>query len=219
MAARRTVFRAAARIALLAPLLWTGAMLAAELHARPTGRAPVKAIESARTLPSGPGTILRIPLPNVREQYRSLVIRTAPTEAPRRLRCRLCVDSRCVTTEAEFGADGSLTLPVPEGIRGGVLELSVLRFDGPPAVFAGDLASPALEAVRGFSWSPSLARAREVAHAMAGADLFPAAILAYGAGLVGTLAIALTLAASGSAPRPAAHGEQDRHTRVEPSAP
>jgi hypothetical protein len=205
-------------VALLVPLLWVGANLFDDLHARPTGRTPVSVAGARPPEALDSGTVLRIPLAPSRERYRAIVLRAGPVAPPRRLLARTCLESRCVTAERDVEADGTITLAVPEGTRGGTLELSILRVDGPGMVLHDRLGYPALEAVRGYSWSPSLERAREVARAMAGVDLFSPAVLAYGAGLLAALAVALACAASPSARSRAACSKVRRTDSTSPDA-
>ena len=191
-----------------APLVWTLVLLFSDLHHRPPGRRAIF-IEGARDgVPLRAGRSLSIPLAEDSIPYRGLALRLA-TAAPAHLTLRLCAGAECSdrTLDVHDGDVAVLPIPRPTALGGRVLSLTAAAVSGGPVELRSEPAVPALETVQGYSWRLPARRARHVFQAMAGADLFVAALAACALALAIAFCVSLILAARTAA----SADDPDRH--------
>ncbi|MGZ6125546.1 MAG: hypothetical protein ACXWLR_11340 [Myxococcales bacterium] len=182
--------RAAATALVVAPLAWACVLLLSDLHERPDGRRAVAIPGAGVEVPLVEGRTVAIPLAADSVPYRAVAVRFGAA-SPARVTLRLCGSAACDdrTMEVANGDVAVLAVPPDAAAGGGALSLTPTAISGGPVALRGDPATPSVEVVQGHSWRLPARRAREVYQALAGADVFLAALG------VSTLALALALAA------------------------
>ena len=194
-AALNAAGRVTATALVVAPLAWALALFLADLHERPDGRRAFPLADAGVELPVGTPRSVAIPLAVDSVPYRAVAARFRAA-APAQVTLRLCAPSSCNDRALEVGNGEVALLPVPSSAAAGgdVLTLTVTAISGGPVALRGDSATPAIEVVQGHSWRLPARRAREVFHALAGADLFFAALGACALALAAAFAACLVVA-------------------------
>jgi hypothetical protein len=186
----RRVAAAAASAVLLAPLVAAAALLARDLHVKPSSRVAVEVIGAGDTLSEGTAWTVR--LAPTHRRYSALVL--WPEAAPPRavVGIRVCGEAdSCVSTARELGDGAPLILPLPKGVQGGDVRLSVVDAHGGTTALRSWGGRPAIEAITGRSWALPVARAREFCRALTGSDVLLAFSGMHGAVLLAGVAVAV----------------------------
>jgi hypothetical protein len=188
--------RASATALIAAPLVWSLVLFFSDLHERPAGRRAIF-IQGARDgVPLRVGRSLSIPLAEDSIPYRGLALRLA-TAAPAHLALRLCAGAECSDRTLDVHDGDVAVLPIPRAaaLGGRVLSFTPTTVRGGPVELRSEPAVPALESVQGYSWRLPARRARHVFQAMAGRDLFLAALAACALALAIAFCVSQVLAA------------------------
>jgi hypothetical protein len=180
---------AAASALLLGPLVAAAALLVRDLHATPSSRVAVEVIGAADTLSEGSAWIVR--LAPTHRRYGALVLWPAAAPPRAAVAIRVCADGdSCVSTADELVDGAPLILPLPDGVQGGDVRLSVVEAHGGTTAVRSWAGRPAIEAITGHSWSLPVARAREFCRAFTGSDALLALSGMHGAVLLMGLGVA-----------------------------
>ena len=168
--------RAGATALVVAPVAWACGLFALDLHERPKGRRAVAIAGSQVEVLLEAERTVAIPLAADSIPYRAVAVRFEAT-APAQVKLRLCGPTSCDDRAIEARNGDVAVLAVPsEAATGGALSLTSTVVSGRPVALRGDGATPAVEVIQGYSWRLPARRAREVFRAMAGVDLFLAAL-------------------------------------------
>jgi len=188
-----TWVRLAATALIIGPLAWAAALLTQDLHARPTGRSPAVVQNTPDSFTLSPGRTFRVELEPSAFPYRELRLVTPQAGPARTARLEVCAAAICTAHQVRLVRYEPASLPLPSDFRGGGVSITPLAVEG--AIVLGSFeGAPAVQAVRGFSWSLPIARAAEICRAMTGANVFIPLLALNAVVLAALIVLAITFA-------------------------
>ncbi|MFL5312695.1 MAG: hypothetical protein ACJ79H_19845 [Myxococcales bacterium] len=170
----RKAGKIAAAALLFAPALF-GWLFVAGLLLRPVAagwNAPARGASSVAIGPLRSGSSHALQFPPAGRDYRAVLLDVATWETAPIVRWTACASQQCSSALRWPDDNGTIDVPLPAGVRGGTLTLTVdwILF-GEVGYWGRDAANPSATAVHELGWTVPLGRAGDLARRMSGLSL------------------------------------------------